>query len=228
MSPTFEDAQALLELGLEALNPDLVSEALRQGANPNEAGSGSSNFSNPPLYWAVQSGKADLVRILVDGGAKVECELDDDQTSVHLAAEKGYSEILQLLLAADGKLALNAFDYIHRTPLMCAVDRGIPQLVELLIEAGSDINAHDEVNAGDTALHRAVKESRVEIIKLLLRAGADPRITCWMGLNAFDRARKRSRQDREEVLDLLMHPEKARERPITNRKAKRSRYHPQN
>jgi ankyrin repeat protein len=191
-------------------DPNILKLLLDAGANPNQPHHGE---SPDVLYWAVSAGRLEIVKMLIAAGASVEAELREYRRdpvdwewegSVHVAAREGYLEIVRILLESGGKSALNCFDYVSRTPLMIAVERGDFEMARLFIEAGADVNAHDEVRIGDTALKYAVESQGLEMIKLLLDAGADPRITGWMRLNSFDKAKSRQGKLGAEILELLM------------------------
>src|SRR5689334_22891078 len=79
-----------------------VSEELEHGANPNTRYS-----DHSVLFWAVAGGRVDIVRRLIEGGARITAEAEDDYTSLHEAAEHGDLAMVELLLSADGEVALN-------------------------------------------------------------------------------------------------------------------------
>lgn len=142
------------------------------------------------LTWAVSSalgaeGSLRLVRALIAAGMTVaEEHPSDGLTSLHRAAEEGFVQVIEALLGAGGRGALGSFDFINRTPLICAVHKGHLEAAQVLIDAGSDVNAHDELRIGDPALRWAINEKNVEMIELLLRAGADPTVPGWMQITA--------------------------------------------
>lgn len=200
------DLHALREDGWHLLAcvdyPVVLKILLEAGADPNT----SSGYS-PPLYWAAAGNNLQIAQILVDAGATVEGELPlskEGETSLHVAAEQGNLAIVELLLTAGGKATLNVFDYIDRTPLICAVDSNNTETVRVLIDARSDVNMVATQNRiGDPAIKHAVREARIEIIRLLLGAGADPRITGWMQCTAIDELEHRTVGDSGEVQQLL-------------------------
>jgi len=109
-------------------------------------------------------------------------------------------DLIQILLQADGAAALKRFDYIDRTPLMCAVYGKHLEAARELIRAGSGVDAHNEKNSGNTALHIAAGDGNVEMVRLLLEAGADPMIQGWMQLTP---AQKAAGPRRETILRML-------------------------
>jgi ankyrin repeat protein len=179
---------------------DQIRYALDHGADPNVD---LYHDGNTLLYWAASGGDSDLVRLLLQAGAQVAREAQSESTSVHVAVEHNHREILELLIAADGAVGLDWFDYLDRSPLMVAVKENNRELAEILIRAGADVNAHNEAHIGDTALKLAAEESDSEMVKLLLQAGADPLIPGWMGLTAWDKAQERRGRKGLAVRELI-------------------------
>ena len=79
---------------------------------------------------------------------------------MHLAAEKGYTRVIQLLLDADA--SINARNNLGETPLMIAAENGHDDTVRFLIERGADVNAQDTL--GKTALMHVPTKLVPEII----------------------------------------------------------------
>ena len=106
--------------------------------------------------------------------------------ALHLAAQKGHSQIVELLLEAgtDVNIAERddhsynpndedyGYDYLCNgmTALHWAASEGHSTVVELLLEASADKHAADD--SGSTALHFAATRGHSEVVKLLLEAGA--------------------------------------------------------
>ena len=195
-----DETDELLEAAISERDGDLVSWLLENGADPNAA---IWNGEQHILYLAVHTGKTELVRLLLEAGAKVASELQDDETSLHDAAATNFIEIMELLLNADGSVALNTFDYIQRTPLMRAVKNGHLEIARMLIRAGADVNAHCETRIGDSALKIAVEKADVDMIELLLKAGADLYLPGSMGITPLDVAERWKRPDKKHLLELI-------------------------
>jgi len=182
----------LLRRAVEAGSLEDLVAAVRGGANVNARDEGGETALTKAT--AINQGPERAlacVRCLLRMGARVSEEKPDGGlgTSVHQAAANGYKEALKELLAADGKVALEVFDDMGRTPLICAVEGGHVEEACLLLDAGSDVDANDVEMVGNTALSTAVQERNLAMVELLLKHGADPTVPGWMQLSALDRAR---------------------------------------
>ena len=181
----------LLREAVQAGSVEGIIAAVKRGADVNARDDG----GETALTYATSVGlgperAAGCVRCLLRLGARVSEEGPQSRltTSVHGAAENGYTEALKELLSADGKVAVNKFDDISRTPLMYAVENAHLAGASLLLEAGADVDANDSEMIGNTALITAVQARNPSMVRLLLSYGADPTIPGWMQLTALDRA----------------------------------------
>src|SRR5687768_6373336 len=114
----------------------------------------------------------------------------DGKTALHLAAGAGSVEIVNILLEATTRKALNKLDAGGHTPLMDAVEANRLDVLKLLIGVGADVNARDG-DRGQTALRIAAGEGSLEVVKVLVEAGANPLIPGPLNLTPVDRARER-------------------------------------
>ena len=71
-----------------------------------------------PLHLAASACHTNVVALLLDKGAKIDCPAKDDATPLHLAAQEGCADAVNLLLARGAKV--NARDDKKRTPLVRA------------------------------------------------------------------------------------------------------------
>ncbi|XP_064191254.1 ankyrin repeat domain-containing protein 66 isoform X1 [Anguilla rostrata] len=75
---------------------DLVEDIVKKNrCNPNQKDTDWNNKT--PLHWAAAKGQTDMVRILVENGARPCLRTDSGWTPAHFAAESGRLSVLRLL-----------------------------------------------------------------------------------------------------------------------------------
>ncbi len=140
------------------------------------------NFARTPLLLAAQSGRKEMVELLLERGASVNATVikekvakntmlnngENGRTSLHYAAFYGYKGVVETLLKHGAKV--DAGDAEGKTPLHYAAQKGFKNVAEMLLAGGADINAKD--NSGATALFWAVGAGNKAIAELLLARGA--------------------------------------------------------
>lgn len=122
------------------------------------------------LAGAAANGQADMVKFLLDKGAKIDAGEGGSGTALFRAVEGDRTELVNLLL--DKGANVDAADHMGTTPLMEAVEKNQPALVELLLQRGARTDTRDK-NGRRTALFRAAMAGNLEILNLLLDKGAD-------------------------------------------------------
>jgi len=126
------------------------------------------------LFKAVEEGNlAEVIRLLQKGAnvnAREKSPYTSGNTPLHLAAEKGYEDIAELLI--DKGADVMALDLYRHTPLHLAALFGHAEVAELLIAKGADLNAR-ETETGSTPLHEAVFGRHKNVVELLIAKGAD-------------------------------------------------------
>jgi len=101
---------------------------------------------------------------------------DAGYAPVHIAAEQGYTEILQLLLkkgARPNSYTLPMAEY-YTTPLHIAAAEGNVQAISMLVDGGAFIDVKD--SEYDTPLYESVHEKQYEAAKKLLVLGASANV----------------------------------------------------
>jgi ankyrin repeat protein len=145
------------------------------------------------LMQAVKKNDVEAVRQLIGKGIDVN-QLDANNDSpLIMAAYKGHTEIVALLLKAGADVA--AVDPgMKATALHAAAYAGNTEAAKLLIEFGIDIDKQGPVN-GYTALHDAIWENNVETARVLIEAGAKLTLKSRDGETPLEFAKSKHRQE---------------------------------
>jgi ankyrin repeat protein len=143
------------------------------------------SFGKTPLITALEFGKTEFAKMLIDAGADVN-EKDINGTTPLIAACETYqgSNIVRELVEHNANI--NAKDVANRTPLYCSImnfcHNNILEVINILIEYNADLNTIDK--SGGTPLDCAFFyfnnknisgkdiETLEEIIALLKKHGA--------------------------------------------------------
>jgi ankyrin repeat protein len=159
-----------------------------------------------PLVLAARGGHAEVVRILLQRGARSQIS-----GALREAAGEGHLEAARLLLQAGAPA--DAADPFGFTPLMTAIGRGLagPGVVKVLLDSGAAVNAVDI--EGRTALHHLAWSatrppargtgSAGTVARILIAAGADPRIKDRRGQSVLDRIASRPGPASSEILAAI-------------------------
>ena len=112
----------------------------------------------PPLLLAAQEGHEDVVKFLLDHGAKTEVCVED--TPLLVAVIKGHYNITKMLLEHGANPNIRG----EGTPLLDAVDKGDIKTVTLLLKYGAD----PELGLGETTpLSDAQHDGDAKMVELL-------------------------------------------------------------
>src|SRR5258706_15161633 len=123
------------------------------------------------LIWAAAHDEADIVKVLLRGGANVNAKDMGGYTALLRALEKKNDAVAELLLTQPN-LEVNAQGFSGMTALTWYVWSGIERNVKSLLERGANPNLSDA--DGDTPLHGAAQRGNVKLLQMLFAAGADP------------------------------------------------------
>ena len=106
------DGRGRTPLYLAALvdQPDILTLILQKGGDPNIGASWKGNAR--PLHVASRNAHTEIVRRLIEAGAKVNIKDDDGDTPLLLAARSGSAEVVQLLIEAGADVTCrNRYDH---------------------------------------------------------------------------------------------------------------------
>ncbi len=145
------------------------------------------------LMQAVEHNDAARVKQLIDQGANVS-ELDANQDApLVMAAYKGHTEIVRLLLEAGADVT--AVDPgMKATALHAAAYAGRTDAARLLIAHHIDIDKQGPFN-GYTALHDAIWQNNIDTAKVIIEAGANLTLKNNAGETPLDFAREKHRPE---------------------------------
>ena len=126
---------------------DVLKCLIKNGANIN-ARVLSEEGCLTPLLRAVIWNKIDLVKLVIEHGADINCPIFWDWPS-----------------DSDDPMSHSS------TPLQIAISKGRIEIAEFLIQSGADLNIQND--DGMTALHYAIEEKNGDLIQALITNGAD-------------------------------------------------------
>ena len=179
------------------------------------------NRNRSALAEAVDIDHEDIVKVLLQSGAKVLNPVDVVYNAMRLAITKGQSELVQMLLEHDpdsksdldtffllsagvyhqdtleillnAGADVNARDRRGRTAPANTSEEGFSEIVQFLIEAGAELNVAD--NLGFTAVMLATEYGDIKVARILVNAGADVNMATDVGLTALMLTVKKSHFD---------------------------------
>jgi ankyrin repeat protein len=148
-------------------------ERIRSGVDVNRKIPGESRSA---LLYASTIGDPELVRLLLEHGARIDHSDNAATKLLHEAIRNGHPEVVAVLLEQGADP--NRKDHSGQTPLMLAAESGDRKSLRHLLAAGADPSAtHDS----GSALARAVDVGDIDTVRLLLSAGADPALQTRSG-----------------------------------------------
>lgn len=131
---------------------------------------------NPPLVVAVEENQIEIVRLLLNHGADVNCkDWTSKNTALDVAEQKGFKPIAEVLQQRGAK-------YSSGSSFHLAAKNGDIVSIEEMLSKKQDIN---EVDAGKgwTALHYAVNYGQKHLVEYLIVKGADVNKKDFLGKN---------------------------------------------
>jgi hypothetical protein len=130
---------------------DAVRDLIAKGADVNAKEEGYSSIT--PLFIAVESGNVEIVRLLLEFGAKASARDSEKQTPLMRLDDDATPELVELLVNHGVKI--NRADKQGNTALILVAGQVKPEVVKALIDAGADVNLKNK--EGQTALMNAAE-----------------------------------------------------------------------
>lgn len=122
------------------------------------------------LRRAVEGNHTHIVQLLLERNASAEPERFDLRLAVlHFAIQKGYEDIVRMLLRYDTNVNSRSAD--GSTPLHDAARRGYTTMVQLLLDKGAEIEA--ATKSGETPLIAAARNFQAGAVRVLIDNGAN-------------------------------------------------------
>eukprot|EP00803_Ostreobium_quekettii_P010814 evm.model.scf_807EXC.3 EVM.evm.TU.scf_807EXC.3 scf_807EXC:18076-22205(+) len=123
-----------------------------------------------PLHFAVYHGDTEVVKELVNSGARLDAHCTEDyRTPLHFACVGGDLKLVRCLL--DAGAGVDRSDDFGRTPLYAAVQWGRKDVIRELLRRGADPEKRD-LNS-HTGLHFACKVGNLDLVEFLVSLGLD-------------------------------------------------------
>lgn len=118
------------------------------------------------LYIALGNSNSHAFRYLLDHGAPIDVSNDEGSTPLHIAAENGNKDNIEVLISRCPSL-VNERDSQGRTPLHIAAQSGNTNNIEILISRRESL-VNERDNQGRTPLHLAADKGKVGAVLCLL------------------------------------------------------------
>ncbi|EMP40428.1 Ankyrin-3 [Chelonia mydas] len=150
-----------------------------------------------PLHVASKRGNANMVKLLLDRGAKIDAKTRDGLTPLHCGARSGHEQVVKMLLDRGAPILSKTKNGL--SPLHMATQGDHLNCVQLLIQHSVPVD--DVTNDYLTALHVAAHCGHFKVAKVLLDEKANPNAKA---LNGFTPLHIACKKNRIKVMELLL------------------------
>ena len=185
------DGRQPLHLAVISANPNMVTAIIK---HPSCMINALDQRDRTPLHYAAIHGQEDIVRLLLEAGAKSDTLDEAGASPGHLAVQSGDEKTVRVFI---DKNQCQQLDSQKRTPLMWAVALERVAMVKILVSCDADTK--DKM--GYSALHIAVSNNVLSCIQPLISLGVGINIRNDEGETP---AMLASKQGHEEILASLI------------------------
>jgi ankyrin repeat protein len=135
------------------------------------------NMMQTPLHVATLANRPEMVRLLISSGAKMGVHDRRGNTPLHLACQKGFKEIVEIILDAlpkdvsdeNQEQAIRLCNFEGFACLHLAAMSNQIEIIELLVDKyHADLSARDS-KSGETILHKAIRNSNINLVHFILK-----------------------------------------------------------
>lgn len=116
------------------------------------------------LYFALQNEQQEIIKLLINSGARLENLSEDKETALFMATTTNNTDAMKILINKN-KMLVNTPDSDGTTPLMEAAKYGSKETIEILLKAGAKKDLKNKL--GSTALDIAKENKNEDAIKAL-------------------------------------------------------------
>ncbi|KAL2740342.1 hypothetical protein V1478_000483 [Vespula squamosa] len=157
-----------LQIAIKKESTEIIEELIQKGANVNITVK-DKDHNISLVEYAMEESNTNIVTLLVEKGAIVTFDNNNEEKVLHYVIKNGMFELLTQLINKGININLKTNE--DQTPLFIAVKEGQLQIVIFLCNMGADINTRSSKNS--TALHFAVSCPIYEITEFLVNNGAE-------------------------------------------------------
>lgn len=165
-------AEAMIcEMILKSIEQDdvkAIEAVLSGGVDPNKP-LPSTGFSMLYVAATMPGDHAEVVQVLLNGGARPNGLTHEGLSPLYVAAQQGNSKCVRALIRTGADVNFTTRGY-QATPLINASEEGMLGAVQALVEAGADVNRRNKL--GTTALGSAIKSGHLHVANYLQSHGA--------------------------------------------------------
>jgi len=148
----------------------IVAELLKWGVNIDYKAGG---YTPLQYYCELPNNKVEVVKFLLDSGAKTDHFGTNGMTPFHIAAFKGDLAIVRLLFEkGELNIDLKSLGNNDCTALWLAAQEGKIETVKWLTQQGANLDSARMID-GRSIIHAAIYKGHFEVIKHLLEKGAN-------------------------------------------------------